>query len=252
MKQVEAPARASAAKALELDDQLAEAHVAQGFVKWLYDGDWRGAETSIRRAIELDPGNVAAHFFYSRLLMLLGRFPEAITEIQITERLDPISSAVQSTFGQILYRSGNLSAAAARLERAIEREPRSSQAHVRLAEVYAQMSRFNESLELYEKARLLRGSPSDDPRQLAVIAEVYALMGRRHEAKRILADLRDQASPAAYAILGEKTEAFRLLFKMAANREQDVLNVKADPMLKSLHADARWTELLNKLKLPQD
>jgi len=135
--QVENQARASAEKALELDDRMAAAHVAQGYVKWLSDADWKGAENSIRRVIELDPGSVDAHYFYGRLLADLARFPESIAQVQIAEKLDPISPAVQSLFGGILSRGGKQTEAAERLERAIEREPRSANAHGLLADVYA-------------------------------------------------------------------------------------------------------------------
>ena len=70
---VEPQARAAAQKALELDDRLAEAYVARGHLQFFYDWDWAGAENSLRRAFELDPNNLDAHYHYSVLLMCLGR-----------------------------------------------------------------------------------------------------------------------------------------------------------------------------------
>src|SRR5262249_40027198 len=123
-REAEAPAREAAQKALELDDRLAEAHVAQGYLKVLYEWDWKGGENSIRRAIELDPNSLDAHFFYARLLMALGRFPESIAAIQRAEQLDPMSAAVQQEFGTILYYAGQLDEAIAHYKTAIELEPR--------------------------------------------------------------------------------------------------------------------------------
>src|SRR5262249_40852408 len=120
LKEVEAPARAAARKALELDDRLADAHVAQGYLQCLYDWDWKGCENSIRRAIDLDANNLDAHFIYARLLMALGRLPEAIREIQTAVQLDPISPAVQSSFGEMLYRAGKMEEAILRLNLAKE------------------------------------------------------------------------------------------------------------------------------------
>ena len=74
VKEFEPQARAAARKALELDDQLSEAYTAQGFLQFSRDWDWKGAENSIKRAIELDPNSLDAHYNYTVLLMALGRF----------------------------------------------------------------------------------------------------------------------------------------------------------------------------------
>jgi tetratricopeptide (TPR) repeat protein len=108
---------------LELDAQLSEAHTAQGFLQFSYDWDWKGGENSIKRAIELDPNSLDAHYNYTVLLMALGRFPEALIEIQAAEQLDPVSHQVQVLFGHVLYRAGKYDEAVLRLKQAIEREP---------------------------------------------------------------------------------------------------------------------------------
>jgi tetratricopeptide (TPR) repeat protein len=133
LKEFEPQARAAARKALELDGQLSEGYAAQGFLQFSYDWDWKGAENSFERSIELDPNSLDAHYNYTVLLMALGRFPEALTEIQTAEQLDPLSHQVQVLFGHVLYRAGKYDEAVLRLKQAIEREPRSAQAHHLLA-----------------------------------------------------------------------------------------------------------------------
>jgi len=255
-KETERPAREAADKALALDDRLAEAHVAQGFLKLLCDRDWNGAENSIRRAIELEPNNLDAHFFYGRLLMFRGNLPEAITESQIAERLDPVSPEVQSDLGVILYRAGKLDDAVTHFMRAIEREPEGPQPKGRLAEVYAMMGRYNDALALYDEARVLRKNPPNNPPFLNLVAEVYALMGKGEEAKQMLERLGDRASARAYAVLGDNDNAFRLLFKKLDSVNEytvvDSLMVKTDPMLARLHYDPRWPDLLRRFDFPED
>jgi len=102
-KQVEVQSRAAALRALELDPQLAAAHVSTGRIKFSYDWDWSGAEMDFGRALELDPNSLDAHFFEGMLFMALGRFPESIAHIERAEQLDPLSATVQSAFGRILY-----------------------------------------------------------------------------------------------------------------------------------------------------
>jgi TolB-like protein/DNA-binding winged helix-turn-helix (wHTH) protein/tetratricopeptide (TPR) repeat protein len=250
-KEIESPSRAAARKALELDPRLAEAHVSMGRLRFGHDWDWTGAEKDLRRALDIDPNNLDAHFFSAMLYMALGRFSESIAHVERAEQLDPLSSTVHSAFGRVLYRARQYDQAIPHLKQAIELEPRSSDGYGRLADVYEALGRYDEALALYERVNVLRGRPVRGPD----IAIVFARMGNRAEANRIVAPLRDTSPPAqvaqAYAVLGNNDEAFRLLFKHA--EERNSLNyVKTEPRLDSLHSDPRWQLLLRRMNLPVD
>ncbi|HET6961935.1 MAG TPA: tetratricopeptide repeat protein, partial [Terriglobia bacterium] len=252
-KEAEPQARAATQKALELDDRLPEAYVAQGHLRFRFDWDWKGAENAISRALELDPNNLDAHYNNALLQMAFGRLPEALAEIQAVEQLDPLSHQVQFLYGRILFHAGKPEEAIARLERAIEREPRSATATYMLSRVYEHVGRFTEALATYAKHAALRGKPPDDPPYLAIRARVYALMGKRYEARSILKGLRPQKpdfKAAAYAALGDNDEAFRLLFQKVENREENLFSIKTDPQFASLHADPRWQDLLRRMNFP--
>jgi DNA-binding winged helix-turn-helix (wHTH) protein len=75
-------ARAAAIEALRIDDTLAEAHASLGLVKMLYDWDWPGAEAEFQRALAIDPGYATAHHWHGMYLVALGRFDEAIDELE--------------------------------------------------------------------------------------------------------------------------------------------------------------------------
>jgi Tfp pilus assembly protein PilF len=93
---------------LNLDAGIAEGHISLSYIRHAYDWDWTGAEQEVKRALEIDPGNLYAHHAYALLLMILGRHSEAISEMQKAEQLDPFSSLIQSTFGRVLYRARNM------------------------------------------------------------------------------------------------------------------------------------------------
>ncbi len=252
-KEIESPSRAAAGQALALNPRLAEAHVSMGRVKFGHDWDWTGAESDFRRALDIDPNNLDAHFFSAMLFMALGRFAESIAHIERAAQLDPLSSTVHSAFGRVLYRARKFDQAIPHLNQAIALEPgpRSSDGYGRLADVYEALGRYDEALALYEKVNVLRGRLVRGPD----VAIVFARMGKRAEAKRIVASLRDTSPPAqmaqAYALLGNSDEAFRLLFKHA--EERNGLNyVKTEPRFDSLHADPRWSLLLRRMNLPVD
>jgi tetratricopeptide (TPR) repeat protein len=250
-KQVEAPSRAAALRALELDPQRAEAHVSTGRIKFAYDWDWSGAEKDFDRALKIDPNNLDAHFFHGMLYMALGRFSEALVHIERAEQLDPLSAAVQSGFGRILYRARRFDEAIPHLKQAIELEPQTAGNYHRLADVYEEMGRYDDALALQEKENSMLGQPSGLGPD---VARIYARMGHRDKARQVLSLGRTSnrtwlSRVSAYAALGERDDAFRLLFTSV--EERDGLNfVKTDPRLDSLHSDPRWQVLLRQMNFP--
>jgi tetratricopeptide (TPR) repeat protein len=229
-------------------------------LKHRYNWDWAGAELDFRRAIELDPGSVEAHRFFAFLLTALGRHTEAISEIQTAEQLDPLSSIVQSDFAQGLYRAHQYEEAERRLKRALELDPLNDVAYRRLGESYREMGRYAEALASLEKAAALQSGSGSNKRFTDHFALVYARMGRREEALRILKDQQRTTDPArfhvilaaaAWAALGNRDEAFRLLFNAVEKRAVLLIFIKEDPPFESLHSDPRWKELLRLMNFPE-
>lgn len=249
----EAPARTAAQAALALDEHLAPAHLAAGHFKYAYELDFAGAERDLRRAVDLDPNSVDAHYYSAKLLLSLGRFSEAIHHMERARQLDPLSSSVASFFGRILYTAGKYEEAVPHLKRAIELEPRNRLAYTRLNRVYEEMGRHDEPLAHHSR-EYQRGGGSP---HLLRMATVQARMGRREEARRTFA----RADPLechpldlaeVHAALGENDEAFRRIEEAIHVRDGAArLFLKVDPRFFSLHADARWKDVLQRMHLPQ-
>ena len=253
LKQVEAPSRAAARTALQLDGELAEAHVSMGRIMFAYDWDWTAAQRHLRRALDIDPNNQDAHFFSGMLSMALGRFADAVAHLDRAERLDPLSAAVQSGFGRVLYRARRFDEAIVHLNQAIALEPQTPGNYHRLADVYEEVGRFKEALDLHDKDDALLERPAGAS---AAVARIHARMGEPAEARRILATSRATRWPwmesaTVYAALGDNDEAFRVLSRMFEEREG--LNyIKTDPRFDRLHADPRWQVLLQRMNFPPD
>jgi serine/threonine-protein kinase len=150
MTEVESLALSAALKAIELDDQLAEAHIALANIK-LYYLEWTTAERELKRALELNPGSVDAHIYYGLLVSSLGRHDEAIKEGQIAVQLDPLSAGA-SLLGRFLIRAKRYQEALPYLLRGVELEPRSARAYFRLGDNYVQLGRYDEAIATYQKA----------------------------------------------------------------------------------------------------
>lgn len=245
------PARAAALKAIELDEQLAEARIALGNVKYYYDWDWAGAEKEFKRAVELNPASSIAHMSYGHLLHTLGRHDEAIREGQLAVQLDPLSAEAYTALGRFLYRARRYEEALLVFQQAVQLEPRSVGANTRLGSVYAELGRYAEALAVYEKAK--GAAPSVEDLQ-DVIAYVYARMGRKEEARRMVSRLKafpiDIAS--VYAVLGDRDEAFRVLQKAIDERNQQIVVLAEDPTLQNLHSDPRWKALVRRMNFPAE
>jgi eukaryotic-like serine/threonine-protein kinase len=265
-REVEQPARKAAMKAIELDANSAEAHSSLADLKRRYDWDWAGAEQQFRHAIALDPGFVDAHQYFAHLLSALGRHSEANSEMQIAERLDPFSAAVQSHYGRILYRARNYAEAERRLKLALELDPRDYGAYSRLGDLYEQVGKYTDAIANLKKGDELRSGSGSGGRATVYIKyrliRVYARMGRREEALRMLKDLERTTEPlgfnkysaaTAWAELGDKDEAFRLLFSVVEERGHlNIYYLNVDPSLDSLHSDPRWKELLRRMNFPEE
>jgi TolB-like protein len=122
-------AREATLKALELDQNLAEAHASLGLVLVDYDRDWSAGEREYQRAIELSPSCATAHHWYALALASMGRTDEAIREIELARRLDPLSVRVSSNVGFALYFGRQYDRAIPELLKAIELEPSNDDTH---------------------------------------------------------------------------------------------------------------------------
>jgi hypothetical protein len=117
-RQVMPKAQVAAARAVALDDSLAETHSALATVKFWYDWDWSGAEREFQRAILINPGYAAAHAWYGEFLSAMGRFDEALDEARRAAALDPMSVTAMWTLARVLNLAGDHVAAIAEMLKA--------------------------------------------------------------------------------------------------------------------------------------
>ncbi len=253
-------ARIAALKALEIDDTLAEAHVALGHVKHWFDWDWTGAEREFRRAIELDPNSPVAHTGYALYLVLMGRMEEAIAEtkqIQI-RALDPLGVRKDMSIGWILYEAHQYDQAIEGFQRSFELDPGSPLAHAGIGLAYVQKRMYEKAIAELQEAVALGavGGPSLYP---ALLAYAYAVSGRKTEARKILNELKQQmkqrhVSPFNIAEihtgLGEKDRAFEWLEKAYEEHDEDLVFIR-DPILDPLRSDPRFQSLLRRMNFPE-
>ena len=247
--------RAAVDRALEIDDQIAEAHTSLGFLKAFFDWDWPGAEESYRRAITLNPGYATAHQWYAEFLISQGRFDEALANARRAQMLDPLAFILGTTVGDALFFARRFDEAIAHLRTSTEMEPRFVPTHNDLGRALAQVGRVDEAIEQFMAVASLSGT---DPWSLPGLGHAYAAGGRRDEAKRVLANLEGRADTGLVSLhgiavihtaLGDKDRAFAWLERAYQEHDRAMVWIAVHPRLDSLRGDPRLADLIKRMRL---
>lgn len=248
-------AKAAAKKALQIDETLAQAHVALAFARQEYDWDVAGAEKGYQRAIELDPNYATAHQWYAVHLAVNGRYPEAIAEIKRAQELDPLSLIINMNVGWVFYFARQYDETLEQCQKTLELDANFALTHWLIGQAYCEKKMYEEAIAEFQKAVALSGN---DPIQIAILGHGYAVAGRPGEAQKVINELlelsRQKYFPPyfialIYAGLGEKDTAFTWLEKVFAERSADLTVLKAEPMFDPLRSDPRFQDLLRRVGL---
>jgi len=249
-------AKASALRAIQLDDSLAEAHTSLAFVLAQYEWDWPGSEREFRRALQLNPNYATAHQWYGMWFMAHERFDEALEEERLAHEADPLSTIIETDTCQFLDYAERYDEAIRHAQRALETDPGFPLAHLYLAEAYAGKQNFAAAL-----AELDGLDPkSEDTWAMSMRSWTYALAGQKDKARATLQSLLKLASRREdlamllaqdYAALGEKEPTFAWLEKAYRNHEGGLALLGAAPAFRPIRSDPRFETLMRGMRLAE-
>ena len=247
-------ARAAALRALALDSTLGDAYASLGLVAAVYDRKWDVAETQFRRALALNPSSAYAHTLYAAFVLSpLGRHDEAIAEMRQAEDLDPVSLPVRFNVGLRYYFARRYNEAIAEFKRMLELDSTFGSAHMGLGFSYAALGRFDDAIEELRRANNDSTVTSD-----AVVGYVYALAGRRQEARAVLREVEQRSARGyvvpldfsiIYAALGERDQAFRWLRRAYDEHSPLLVWINVAAWYDTVRDDPRFTALVRDLGL---
>jgi eukaryotic-like serine/threonine-protein kinase len=255
-REVMPQAKAAALRALELDQNLAEAHTWLGFVSVNFDWDATSAERELKRAIELNPGYADAHANYAWCLSATGRHEQAIAEAKHAIELDPLARFTYGDLPWMLLMARRYDRAILESQTIVERQTDFGYARAVLGLSYALKGRFTEAVAEVQRAMRL----DDSPFIAADLAQVHAMSGNRMEALNVLEKVEQLTKTryvcsyeiaAAYVLLREKDQAFRWFNKAVEDRSDCMVLLGVDPRLDSIRSDPRFQDLLRRVGLPQ-
>src|SRR5438094_1017916 len=257
-REASSKAKEAALKALRLDPNLAEAHLALGKVLFFSEIDLAGANREYKRAIELKPNDAAAHHWFGNdTLAALGRFEEAIAESKRAVELDPLSIVINADLGGTFYYAGRYEEAAAQLRKTLEIDPTDFYARYNLGIALQAKGDLSGAIAEYEKAKQLGENTLVST--LCAVAKAYA--GDKDAARRMLSELDNISQrrevvgylrALLYLSLNNKDEALRWLEQGYEERDGSNISwIKVDPLLDSLHGDPRFESLVQKVTGPK-
>jgi serine/threonine protein kinase/TolB-like protein/Tfp pilus assembly protein PilF len=230
----------AAHKALELDDSLSEAHAALGMAlatQW----KWAEAESEYRRAIELNPNNSAAHYFYGlSCLSPTKRIDQALQEFQTALSLDPLSPIVNTNYAVILMEARRYPESLAQFQKVIERDPSFAPAHYKLSQLYATTGRMADAMTEVRKVLAKEQPP------LLKGAETYSDLTLLLRGTDLAAGVA-----LAYSIEGQPDKAFEYLNKAAFEGEDELIITIRNPAFDGIRSDPRYADLMRRLGLPE-
>ena len=247
-------AKAAALRAIELDDSIAEAHVALGMYYADFAWNQPAAEKEFLRAIELNPNYATAYQqFGIHCLTAMGRFDEAIAQGKRAEELDPVSPIIGADLGNVLMRAKRFDESIAQLNRVLALEPNFWVAYWYLGMAYDGNQQHREAVAAYRRAL----STSNDPWVKSLLVRSLAKSGSRNEAVMLFDELLSESASryvsgsslaVAFAALGERDKAF-------ASLEKDFVDRASRPQLFSvlsiwddLRDDPRFAALMQRVE----
>lgn len=246
-------AKAAALKALELDEEVAEAHTSLGHI-YLYYWMFEESGKEFRRALDLKPSYATGHQWYANYLLIRGQNAEAFEERKKALNLDPLSPIINVQYGTDLFYLGRYQESIDWLNKLKEMDPNFYSIYFALADVYTAKKNYGEAIENLNKTILLCGENSEFTANLAY---VYAISGDKTKAETILEELqntkKEYVSPVfvamIYAGLNDKEKAFEWLNRAYDEHSEYLIFLNTDPKFAMLKEDPRFEILLNRIGL---
>ena len=249
-------AKGLALKALEMDPNLAEAHVSLAWSTMLYDYDFSAAKREFERSIELNPRLAQAHQWFGFYLATMGHYEEGYAELKRAIRLDPCSSIIHWTSGFVYWRARQFDQAIEQHEKALELDPHSAQWHWGLGVACLDKGLHERAIDALQTAD--KFSPNA-PIIIGYLGAAHAAAGHLDAAQKMLEQLNElskqrRVNPYVagriYAALGKKDEALRWLEIAYRQRDPWMLLLKTEAGFDDLRSDPRFQDLMRRMNFP--
>ena len=243
--------RDAAVRALQLNDEEAEAHVYLAETKRILDWDLRGAEAEYVRAFEIDSNSTISNYFIAAFYAAIGEREKTLTYLSRTAKIDPASLWVSNFACEIYRYFGLIDEAMAAGERSLQLDPTFLYSEPLVAALYREMGRFDDAIALYKKSQDFSGRV---PIGLAI---TYGKMNRGEEAREVLkaaCESRGGYTPGdaiahIHVVLNEHDDAIRELQRACEEHSSSLHFIGIAPEFEPLRSDKRFVSMVEEIGL---
>ena len=253
-----AKTQTAAQKALEIDEQLGEAHTTLGYIKLYEEWDWASADREYRRAVELSPHYATAHQRYGKFLATEGRFDESFAEYNRALELDPFSPAVSADLGLTYYYARQYDRAIEHLKKLKKADPNYDRTYFNLAKVYQKKEMFEEAIAEFAKGYALQGEDAQiTAKRTTSLENALRTSGVKAYWQKVLEANVAGGNPDSMTMVkiyigtGEYDKVFEFLEKAYQERNGGLVWLKISPEFDNIRSDPRFQDLLRRMGLPQ-
>jgi serine/threonine protein kinase/tetratricopeptide (TPR) repeat protein len=243
-------AKAAAARALAIDQDLAEAHTSMAFIHQFYEWDWTAAEVAYRRALELDPAYATGHQWYAEYLSAMGRVDEAVKAIHRAADIDPLSLIINAVEAHILYMGRRYDLAVDQALKTIDMDPNFPEVYEYLKRAYDQKGDFGNAIAARQKRRQILGR--DSTMTPALHAAASASTPREYWRNRLQQEIAEAKTEGAqswefaelHAQAGDTARALDWLEQACREPDFMIIYIRVAPNLDPLRGESRFQKLL--------
>ena len=248
-------ALAAVERALDLEPELNEAHLALARIKFILEWDWEGAEKEFLKVLKLNPNSAKGHERYGVYLVMMGRFEKATQEILLARELEPLSAWINNNVGWIYYYQRQYEKALSAYQKNLEMYPGFSMSYREQAVVYMCYGMPDDAITSAQKAVTIS---DNDILNISNLGLIYAMAGEREKANVIIQQLleRSETKPIPlydlsmmFGALGDNDQAFKYLEEAYEKKSNWAFEINVDPVADNLRLDPRYAPLIRKMGL---
>jgi len=249
-------AKEAVGRALSLDPVLAEAHTSLGLIRFQYDWDWKGAEEEFNEALRINPSYAPAHHFFADYLKAMGRFDEALAEIEKARELDPLNLAINTGVGHVLYLSRQYDMSIEQYKKAVDLDPNFTLTHIWFGRPYLEKGMYPEAISELETAVRLSG---EGTLALAMLGHGLASGGRSEDARKVLDQLIERSKTryvpsywiaVVYNGFRDEEQVLKWLQRAHEERSSWLVWCNVEPRFDWLRGSPEFSSLMAAMKFP--
>ncbi|MBX7173497.1 MAG: winged helix-turn-helix domain-containing protein [Pyrinomonadaceae bacterium] len=246
-------ARVAAEKALAIDGNLAEAYASLAFTQAFYDWNWKVAEESFKRAIELNPNYATAHQWYGEYLEVFKRFDEAHREYERALEIDPVSPMILSIIAGLYSVQGDYDKSIEKAKKILEVEPNFAWAYFWMGMAYEAKGQDAEASEMLAKTMELFGEPKECANEVREAFKKNGLKGwwtkrlEQIETRPHLKNFGGYFKALVQIRLGDKEGTLKSLEEAYTQRDYNLAFIQSQQLLEPIRQDPSYKDLLHRM-----